>query len=402
MPLIEVPVGEELAAAYGASAPTGRHELLADWLGRHEPYAEPLAAAPMSLIYTSGTTGFAKGVIRNAMTPEQSTQVATATLAGMGLRPGMSTIVTAPMYHAAPNAQGLFAVALGIDLTIMPRFAPEEFLRLVSEQRITHAQVVPTMFVRLLELPEEVRARYDIRCLEAVVHAAAPCPAHIKQRMIDWFGPVILEYYGGTETGIVVSCDTAQWLAHPGTVGAPLAGADIHVFDPLGELLPQGETGEVYVKPPPFWPGFTYLGLEEKRREIDRDGYISIGDIGRVDDDGFLYLSDRARDMVISGGVNIYPIEIEACLLELPGVRDVAVFGIPDDSFGEALAAHVDIDPEAGLSEDDVRDHVRRRLAGYKVPRVVAFDDALPREESGKIFKRRIRERYWRDAGRSI
>jgi long-chain acyl-CoA synthetase len=402
VPLIEVPVSEELAAAYGAAPTTGRHELLRAWFSRYQPYAEPLAASPLSLIYTSGTTGFAKGVIRSAMTPEQSTQVATATLAGMGLQAGMSTIVTAPMYHAAPNAQALFAVALGIDLTIMPRFSPEDFLRLIEEQRITHAQVVPTMFVRLLELPEEVRERYDLSSLDVVVHAAAPCSAHVKRRMIEWFGPVILEYYGGTETGIVVSCDTAEWLAHPGTVGKPLAGADIHVFDPLGNLVERGETGELYVKPPYFWPGFTYLGLEEKRREIDRDGYVSIGDIGRVDEDGFLHLSDRARDMVISGGVNIYPIEIEACLVELPGVRDVAVFGIPDDSFGEILAAHVDVDPDAGLTEERLRDHIRSRLAGYKVPRVIVFDDQLPREESGKIFKRRIRDRYWREAGRAI
>jgi long-chain acyl-CoA synthetase len=400
--VVEVPVSAELAAAYGASAPSGRHELLADWLAGHEPHAEPLAAAPLSLIYTSGTTGLAKGVIRTAMTPEQSTQVATATLQGMGLRPGMSSLVTAPMYHSAPNAQALFAVALGIDLTIMPRFEPEEFLRLIAEHRITHAQVVPTMFVRLLELPEAVRARYDVSSLQCVVHAAAPCPAHIKQRMIDWLGPVVLEYYGGTEIGIVVACDTPQWLAHPGTVGTPLAGADIHVFDPDGRLLPRGETGEAYIKPPTFWPGFTYLGLEEKRREIDRDGYISIGDVGRVDADGFLYLSDRARDMVISGGVNIYPIEIEACLLELAGVRDVAVFGIPDESFGESLAAHVDVDPAAGVTEQAIREHLRSRLAGYKVPRVIVFDANLPREESGKIFKRRIRERYWSESGRAI
>ncbi len=400
--LVEVPVSDELARAYGPAPPTGRCLLLDEWLARHEPYAQPLESAPLSLIYTSGTTGLAKGVMRDAMTPEQSTEVATATLAGMGLQPGMSTIITAPMYHAAPNAQGVFAVALGIELTIMPRFDPEEFLRLVAEHRVTHAQVVPTMFVRLLELPEEVRGRHDLSSLEVVVHAAAPCPAHVKQRVIDWLGPVVDEYYGGTETGIVVKCDTAEWLAHPGTVGAPLAGADIHVFDPDGRVLPQGETGEVYVRPPGFWPGFTYLGMEDKRREIERDGYISIGDVGHVDDDGFLHLSDRVRDMVISGGVNIYPVEIEACLLELPGVRDVAVFGIPDESFGEVLAAHVDADPAAGLTEDSVRDHVRARLAGYKVPRVVAFDDDLPREESGKIFKRRIRERYWREAGRSI
>jgi long-chain acyl-CoA synthetase len=402
VPVVEVPVREEQARAYGEAPASGRHVLLDDWAAGHEPYAQPLASAPLSLIYTSGTTGLAKGVIRSAMTPEQSTKVATATLAGMGLRPGMSTIITAPMYHAAPNAQGVFAVALGIDLTIMPRFDPEEFIRLVAEQRITHAQVVPTMFVRLLELSDEVRERYDLSSLEVVVHAAAPCPAHVKQRVIEWLGPVVHEYYGGTETGIVVKCDTADWLAHEGTVGAPLAGADIRVFDADGRLLPQGETGEVYVRPPHFWPGFTYLGMDDKRREVERDGYISIGDVGWVDDDGFLYLSDRVRDMVISGGVNIYPVEIEACLLELPGVRDVAVFGIPDESFGEALAAHVDADPAAQLTEDAVRDHVRSRLAGYKVPQVIVFDDDLPREESGKIFKRRIRERYWREAGRSI
>ncbi|HWE33284.1 MAG TPA: AMP-binding protein [Solirubrobacteraceae bacterium] len=402
VPLVEVPVRDEQAAAYGAAALTGRYPVLDEWLAEHEPHAEPLDAAPMSLIYTSGTTGLPKGVIRSPMTPEQSQQVAMTTLNGMGLKPGMRTIVTAPMYHSAPNAQSLFSVALGIDLTVMARFDPERFLAIIEEQRITHAQVVPTMFVRLLELPDEIKQRYDLSSLEAVVHAAAPCPGHVKKRMIEWFGPVILEYYGGTETGIVVTCDSAEWLAHEGTVGKPVADADIHVFDPLGELLPQGETGEIYVKPPHFWPGFTYLGQEDKRREIDRDGYLSIGDVGRVDSDGFLYLSDRARDMVISGGVNIYPIEIEGCVLELPGVRDVAVFGIPDDSYGEALAAHVDVHPDAALTEDEIRDHVRHRLAGYKVPRVIVFDDQLPREESGKIFKRRIRERYWQDAGRTI
>jgi long-chain acyl-CoA synthetase len=402
VPLIEVPVESEQAAAYRAVPPSGRHQLLEEWLSGNEPYAEPLDNAPLSLIYTSGTTGLAKGVERSPMTPERSADVAAATLEAMGLRPGMSTIVTAPLYHAAPNAQGLFAVALGIDLTIMARFEAEEFLRTVEDQRITHAQVVPTMFVRLLELPQQVRDRYDLSSLEAVVHAAAPCAPHIKRQVIEWLGPVVLEYYGGTETGIVVKCDSAEWLAHEGTVGKPLAGADIHVFDGDARLLAEGETGEVYVRPPEFWPGFTYHGMEDKRREIERDGYISIGDVGRVDADGFLYLSDRARDMVISGGVNIYPAEIEACLMKLAGVRDVAVFGIPDESYGEALAAHVDADPDAGLSEDAIRDHIRSELAGYKVPRVVVFDDQLPREESGKIFKRRIRERYWEGAGRSI
>jgi long-chain acyl-CoA synthetase len=402
VPLVEVPVPAELAAHYGAAPVTGRRPLFADWIGAHEPYAEPLDAAPMSLIYTSGTTGLPKGVIRDAMTPQQSRDVAAATLRAMGLRPDMHTLVTAPMYHAAPNAQALFALALGIEVTVMPRFEPEAFLALVQERQITHAQTVPTMFVRLLELPDEVRARYDLSSLECVVHAAAPCPAHVKRRIIDWFGPVISEYYGATEIGVVIVCDSQEWLAHEGTVGHAFAGSDIHVHDADGRLLDTGETGEIFIRPPDYWPGFTYLGQDDKRREIERDGYISIGDVGHVDAEGYLYLSDRARDMVISGGVNIYPAEIEACLLELQGVRDVAVFGIPDDSFGEALAAHVDAEPSAGLTEAAVREHVRSRMAGYKVPQVIVFDTDLPREESGKIFKRRIRERYWQEAGRNI
>jgi long-chain acyl-CoA synthetase len=402
VPLVEVPVPDELTAHYGPAPVTGRRPLLAEWIGAHEPDAQPLDAAPMSLIYTSGTTGLPKGVIRDVMAPEQSRDVAAATLAAMGLRPGMHTLVTAPMYHSAPNAQALFALALGMELTVMPRFAPEAFLALVESEAVTHVQTVPTMFVRLLELPEEVRAQYDLGSLECVVHAAAPCPAHIKRRIIDWFGPVIREYYGATEIGIVVVCDSEEWLAHEGTVGRAFGGSDIHVFDADGRRLGPGETGEIFIRPPAYWPGFTYLGQDDKRREIERDGYISIGDVGHVDEDGYLYLSDRARDMVISAGVNIYPAEIEACLLELHGVRDVAVFGIPDDSYGEALAAHVDPDPSAGLTETAVRDHVRARLAGYKVPRVVVFDTELPREESGKIYKRRIRERYWQAAGRNI
>jgi len=402
VPLIEVPVREEQAHGCGATPATGRYPLLDEWLEGNEPRTEGLASAPTSLIYTSGTTGLPKGVLRDAMGPDQSMQVAGATLAGMGLEPGMRTLITAPMYHSAPNAQGLFAVALGIDVTIMSRFDAEEFLMLIERHAITHAQVVPTMFVRMLELPPPVRERYDTSSLRVVVHAAAPCPVHVKRRMIEWLGPVILEYYGGTETGIVVNCDTNEWLAHEGTVGKPLADADLRIFGPDGDPVPQGEPGEIYVKRPSFFPQFTYLGQDDKRREIDRDGYVTIGDVGYLDGDGFLYLSDRVRDMVISGGVNIYPIEIESCLLELPGVRDAAVFGIPDDAYGEALAAHVDADPAAGLTEDAVRDHIRSRLAGYKVPKVVVFDDDLPREASGKLFKRRLRDRYWQDAGRAI
>jgi long-chain acyl-CoA synthetase len=261
--------------------------------------------------------------------------------------------------------------------------------------------MVPTMFVRLLALPEEVRSSYDLSSLRWVVHAAAPCPPEVKRQMIDWLGPIVAEYYGGTETGPVTYCTSEEWLAHPGTVGRPVGAARVKVIGEDGAELPAGESGEVYAWLDLF-PNFTYEGDEEKRRSIERDGLVSVGDIGYLDGDGFLYLNDRRSDMVISGGVNIYPAEIEACLLGLDGVRDCAIFGIPDDEFGEALAAHVELDEGASLGEDDVRAHVRAGLAGYKTPKVVVFEEDLPREDSGKIFKRRLREPYWAGMERAI
>jgi len=288
-----------------------------------------------------------------------------------------------------------------MDMTIMDGFDAEEFLCIVERHRVTVVQMVPTMFVRLLALPEQVRRRYDLSSLRRVVHAAAPCPPEVKRAMIEWFGPIIYEYYGGTETGPIVFCTSDEWLAHPGTVGRPLDGAVVKVLDAGGRELPARESGEIYMWLD-VWPDFTYEGDEQKRRSVERDGLISCGDIGYLDDDGYLYLNDRSSDMVISGGVNIYPAEIEACLLSLGGVRDCAVFGIPDEEFGESLAAHIELDEQAELSADAVRAHVRTRLAGYKTPRVVEFSDSLPREDSGKIFKRRLREPYWRGRERAI
>jgi long-chain acyl-CoA synthetase len=310
---------------------------------------------------------------------------------------GERTVIPAPMYHTAPNVYALSSALRGMDMTIMRNFDAEEFLRVVDEHRITVVQMVPTMFVRMLALPEEVRRSYDLSSLRWVVHAAAPCPPDVKRGMIEWLGPIVAEYYGGTETGPVVYCTSDEWLAHQGTVGRPIANAKLKIFDGEGNELGVGESGEVFMWLD-VWPNFTYAGDEAKRRAVERDGLVSCGDIGYLDEDGFLYLNDRRSDMVISGGVNIYPAEIEACLLGMDGVRDCAVFGIPDDEFGEALAAHVELDAGAEVSADDVRDYVKEHLAGYKTPRLVEFDDALPREDSGKIFKRRLREPYW--AGR--
>jgi long-chain acyl-CoA synthetase len=398
--IVEVPVPAEVRQAARLSADggavSGRHPDL-DGLMAHGPWSQPPAPAPMSMIYTSGTTGNPKGILRERSTPEQDTEIAGLVALGLGLIPGMRTLIPAPLYHAAPNVHALVAVSTRSPLTLMPRFDAEELLRLIERDRIEHVQMVPTMFHRLLSLPEEVRARYDVSSLRAVVHAAAPCPPDVKRAMIEWWGPIIGEYYGGSETGMVVVADSAGWLAHPGTVGCAVADAELRILSADGEELPVGQTGEIYVKPPSCWPGFTYQGRPEARAEMERDGFLTLGDVGHVDEDGFLWVTDRVKDMVIAGGVNIYPVEIEQCLLGLDGVRDVAVIGVPDRDLGEVLAAHLERaedDAGAALTEDDVRAHVRQHLAGYKVPRHVRFEEALPREDSGKLFKRRLREQY--------
>jgi long-chain acyl-CoA synthetase len=313
----------------------------------------------------------------------------------------LRTVITGPLYHSAPNAYGLYAVRMGGLVVLQPRFDAEELLRLIEQYRITHLHMVPTMFVRLLRLPEEVKRSYDLSSLEWVVHAAAPCPVEVKQAMIDWWGPVVHEYYGATETGIVTFHTSDEALRKPGTVGRPLPGGTVRIHNAEGRILPPGEVGEIYLWLDGF-PDFTYHGLDEKRREVGRDGLVTLGDVGYLDKDGYLFICDRARDMVISGGVNIYPAEIEMALLAMPGVRDCAVFGIPDAEFGEKLCAYIEPDPSMPLSASEVASFLRGRLADFKVPRVIEFAAALPREDSGKIIKRKLREPYWAETGRKI
>lgn len=399
MQLIEAAVPEEISSAYhlGEVPLTGRYPVLHELIATSEPAEQTTEAPPLAVIYTSGTTGLAKGILRQPLRQEQMPGLLEFIKEMLCLEPGLTCLLPAPLYHTAPNVNMTFAAALNMSMVIMPKFEAEEALRLIQEYRVDTVQMVPTMFVRMLQLPEETRAAYDLSSLRALVHAAAPCPVDVKRAMIDWVGPIVSEYYGGSEGGAWVMCDSAEWLAHPGTVGRPLEGCAIKILDPFQEELPAGETGVIYGRSSEFWPEFTYLGNDEKRREIDAgDGYITVGDVGRLDEDGFLYLSDRLNDMVIAGGVNIYPAEIEASLLALDGVADAAVFGIPDPDLGEALAAHVQPLPGATLTEDAVREHIRNNLANYKVPKVVVFDEKLPREDSGKLFKRRLKERYWR------
>ncbi|HUD52810.1 acyl-CoA synthetase [Parvibaculum sp.] len=412
VPVFIVETPPEIVSAYGLSAEVTRLPaglpLWGDWLKQFEPRTKGPDEAPGSMIYTSGTTGHPKGVRRSPPTPEQAANFPNMIAKVMGYdkwaaTPGdMIVLVPGPMYHSAPNAAGLVAFRLGTNIILEPRFDPEEFLKSVETYRVTHVHMVPTMFVRLLKLPDEIKRKYDLSSLRFIVHAAAPCPVHVKHAMIEWLGPIIHEYYGGTETGAVTFCNSEEWLKHPGTVGHALPGALLRVIGDDGQEIAQGATGEIVCRLVDL-PDFTYHGDDEKRRRAEKaPGLISLGDIGYLDADGFLYLCDRAKDMVISGGVNIYPAEIEAELHKMPGLADCAVFGIPDDEFGEQLCAIVQRQPGSDIGENDVRAFLRERVAGYKVPKRVEFRAELPREDSGKIFKRKLREPFWEAAGRRI
>ena len=409
VPVLVVETPEEVAEVYGIE-PERRLIAAGDiawasWLEGFDARAAPAALSPGTIIYTSGTTGRPKGVRRHPPTPEQAAKSVEILqrVFGLGLLPSedVVTVVTGPMYHSAPNAYGLACTRLGARVILQARFDAEELLQLIEAERVTHLHMVPIMFNRLLKLPDAVRSKYDLSSLRYVVHAAAPCPAPTKRAMIEWWGPIIHEYYGATETGAVVLCNSEEWLAHPGTVGKPIPEADVKVIDAGGSPLPPRGVGEVVAK---ITTGadFTYHGDDEKRRGAEKAGLIAPGDIGYFDEDGFLYLCDRVKDMIISGGVNIYPAEIEAELHKMPGVADCAVFGIPDEEYGEAVCAVVQTQPDAELTQSEVRAYLRAQIAGYKVPKRVDFQAELPREDSGKIFKRKLREPFWEGLDRRI
>lgn len=401
--IVTVGVPEEISRAYGIDA-TRLAPIGSDWetlIARSEPWSGPAVPQTMSMIYTSGTTGHPKGVRRQPPTAEQQRGLDEQRRLVNGLDPGVRAMVPGPLYHSAPNSFALRAARVADLLVVLPRFEPEAFLAAIERHRITTLFMVPVMFVRLLKLDASVRRRYDVSSLRFVMHAAAPCPPDVKRAMIDWWGPIVWEFYGATEIGAITIISSEEWLARPGSVGRTTPGTRLRIFGDDGRELSAGEIGEVYSKVG-CYPDFTYNGLPERRAEVERDGLITCGDMGYLDRDGYLFLCDRKRDMVISGGVNIYPAEIEAVGIGMPGVKDCAVFGVPDAEFGEALLMLVEPQDGYALEPAAVRQYLLQHLAGYKVPRSIEIQTGLPREDSGKIFKRRLREPYWEKAGRRI
>src|SRR3954452_1593261 len=347
--------------------------------------------------YSSGTTGKPKG-IRRPLTGapinlEQDPVV--PFLRAIGLGSDSTYLSPAPLYHAAPIQWTMAVQRIGGTVVVMEKFDPEEALSLIERYRVTHAQLVPTMFVRMLKLDERARTRHDLSSLRQVIHAAAPCPVEVKRRMIEWWGPIISEFYSSSEGAGATFVTAEEWLAHPGTVGRPMLGR-LHVLDDDGAELPPRQIGTIWADAP---QRFEYLNDQEKTRaHFNEQGWTTVGDVGYLDEEGYLYLTDRKSYMIISGGVNIYPQEIEDVLIDHPRVQDVAVFGVPNADFGEEVKAVVQPTAMADAGPELAQELIafcRSRLAGYKCPRSVDFEAALPRADTGKLYKRRLRDRYW-------
>jgi long-chain acyl-CoA synthetase len=409
--LFSSPARRAVAEAAAAKCPglerilmTGPGEPPAGW----DSYEAAVAACPAdpvageslgtAMLYSSGTTGQPKGILRELPAADPSEPLPVLDFVGgmFGFRPGMTYLNPAPLYHSAPAASVSASLRLGATTVVMEHFDPQQWLALVERYRVTNCQLVPVMFSRLLRLPDDVRDRYDTSSLECIVHAAAPCPVHVKQAMIDWLGPIITEYYGATEGHGFTFCDSAQWLAHPGTVGRPILG-ELLILDDDRNPCPLGVDGTIWFRGATAFQYFQDPVKTADSRSSDGTA-SSVGDVGHVDADGYLYLTDRKTYMIISGGVNIYPQETENLLAAHPAVLDVAVIGVPNQDLGEEVKAVVQLaDPDCASPElaQELIDYCRERQAHFKCPRTVDFTAELPRYPTGKLYKRLLRDAYW-------
>ncbi len=362
------------------------------------------------MFYTSGTTGFPKGVRSSINTVGLDLGLIRMATGGVGASLGIPnngvSLLDGPAYHSAQLALSLFPLLnVGSTCVMRQHFDAASHLALIDRHRVTNIHLVPTQFNRLLKLSDEQKSAFDGSSLVSVIHGAAPCPVAVKSAMIDWWGSILTEYYGGTESGFLTIINSAQWLDHPGSVGQPQPWCEVLVIDDQGEPLGAGQVGQIYFRSR-SGSDFAYHKSEEKTRSAHlAPGTGTIGDVGYFDEDGYLYLSDRKIDMIVSGGVNIYPAEIEGVLVTHPAVADVAVFGIPDEEMGEQVKAAVELveglegSPEVA---DEIIAYARLHLAGYKAPKSVDFESQLPRSPTGKLYKRLLRDPYWKDVGRNI
>ena len=372
--------------------------------------AAPLAEQPAGgfMLYSSGTTGRPKGILRplpEASIDDDDNAVAGLQRALWGFGENTVYLSPAPLYHSAPVGFCQAVQALGGTVVMLRRFDPAHALQAIDDHKVTHSQWVPTMFTRMLKLPRDQREGFDLSSHQVAIHAAAPCPREVKTRMFDWWGPILHEYYGGTEMNGFTHCGPEEWLAHPGTVGKAILGT-LHICDEEGAPLPNGEPGIVYFELPA--KPFEYLKDPQKTKDAQHPAHANwtaLGDVGYVDDDGYLYLTDRATFMIISGGVNIYPQEIEDALVLHPQVADVAVIGVPNEEMGEEVKAVVQpaqgARPDAGL-EAELIAYARERIAHYKCPKSVDFRAELPRLPTGKLYKRLLKDEYWGKTGSRI
>ncbi|MDR3497800.1 MAG: AMP-binding protein [Parvibaculum sp.] len=356
-------------------------------------------AAGTDMLYSSGTTGRPKGV-KHPLTGGAFDE-ATALMGLAAILYGMDDktiyLSPAPLYHAAPLRWSMSAQRLGGTVVVMEHFDAEEALKLIQKYKVTHSQWVPTMFVRMLKMPEEVRKKYDVSSLKVAIHAAAPCPVPVKEQMIAWWGPVIYEYYAGSEGNGFTALNSEEWLAHKGSVGKPL-NAIAHICDDEGNELPVGEAGTIYFESDAKFEYHNDPKKTQESRHPAHPNWSTLGDIGKVDAEGYLYLTDRKAFMIISGGVNIYPQEAENLLVMHPKVADVAVIGVPNEDFGEevkAVVQPVDWKDAGPAFEAELLEFCKSQLSAIKCPRSIDFEEELPRHPTGKLYKRLIRDRYW-------
>ncbi|MDX2378715.1 MAG: AMP-binding protein [Acidimicrobiia bacterium] len=374
-------------------------------IAEHSPDPLPDERLGVGMMYSSGTTGRPKGVSRPLPDVHPGAQLPLFDFlsALWHYREDMIYLSPAPLYHSAPQAATALTIRNGGTVVIMERFDPVEYLRLIERYQVTHTQLVPTMFSRMLKLPVDDRERADLTSLEYAVHAAAPCPVQVKAQMIEWWGPIIHEYYGATEGFGFTACDSEEWLAHPGTVGKVILG-DIHILDDDMQPLPMGVPGTIWFTTA---TPFEYHDDPEQTAEAtSADGSMTtVNDVGYLDEDGFLHLTDRKTFMIISGGVNIYPQETENLLITHPKVADAAVFGVPNDDLGEEVKAAVQVMPDVTADEsltEELLEFCRHHLARQKVPRSIDYEDELPRLPTGKLYKRILRDRYWGEGDNKI